>query len=498
MKPKPFRDLDWSPSQARELGEHAVNLWIEFLEGLRELPIRRRETPEEVREAVLREVPEAPLPTADLVAYLRSVVLEHSMYPGHPGFMAYISGAGTVPGTAADLIATGLNQNVGGWRLSPAATEIEQHLVRWLASQMGLPPGSGGLLTSGGAMANFIALKVARDRALGPRAREDGVRGAPPMRIYASEDAHDTNDRAADMLGLGHGSVRHIAADDQYRMRIPDLVSAIEEDEAAGIRPIAIIGMAGTTATGAIDPLDAIADLCTDRGLWFHVDGAYGAPAAMVPDLRPLFAGIERADSISIDPHKWLYTSHSGGCVLMRDIESLHEAFALHPSYTREDKSVAGTGDDLYEYGPQFSRAFQGLKVWVSLLAHGRAAYVQRIAHDVELARYLHRRVEERPEFERMAPTTLSIACFRYAPPDLAGVSGRDEYLDELNERLMIELQLDGRVFPSNAVLGGRFALRACIVNFRTEAEEMDLLLDTAAELGGTLDGELRPEALRP
>jgi aromatic-L-amino-acid/L-tryptophan decarboxylase len=178
-------------------------------------------------------------------------------------------------------------------------------------------------------------------------------------------------------------------------------------------------------------------------------------------------------------------------------VEQLHEAFSLHPSYTREDKSIAGTGDDLYSFGPQFSRGFQGLKVWVSLLAHGRAAYVRRIGHDVELASYLHRRVDERPEFEPMAPTVLSIACFRYVPPDLPGGEGRDEYLDRLNERLMIELQLDGRVFPSNAILRGRFALRACIVNFRTEAEEMDLLLDAAAELGAGLDRELRPAALR-
>jgi glutamate/tyrosine decarboxylase-like PLP-dependent enzyme len=497
VKPEPFPDLDWDPKRARDFGEQAVDLWTELLERLRQLPIRRRESREAVRDAVLRPVPEEPLPVDELVEYLREVVLEHSMYPGHPGFMAYVSGAGTVPGAAADLLAAAVNQNVGGWRLSPAATEIEQNLTRWLATEMGLPEGSGGLFTSGGAMANFIGLKVARDRALGPRAREDGVRGAPPMRIYASEDVHDTNDRAADMLGLGHGSVRHIPTDDRYRVRVDALRSAIAEDRAAGIRPIAVIAVAGTTATGAIDPLEEIADICAERGLWFHIDGAYGAPAAMVPDLRPQFAGIERADSIAIDPHKWLYTPHSGGCILMRDMEQLHDAFRLHPSYTREDKSIAGTGEDLMEFGPQFSRGFQGLKVWVSLLAHGRAAYVRRIGHDVELARYLHRCVEERPEFEPMAPTVLSIACFRYVPSDLPGGSGRDEYLDALNERLMIELQLDGRVFPSNAVLRGRFALRACIVNFRTEAEEMDLLLDAAAELGTRLDRELRPSALR-
>jgi glutamate/tyrosine decarboxylase-like PLP-dependent enzyme len=313
------------------------------------------------------------------------------------------------------------------------------------------------------------------------------------MAIYASEDVHDTNDRAADMLGLGSSSVRHIPTDDAYRIRLDALEAAIEQDEAASIRPIGVIGVAGTTATGAIDPLPELADLCAERGIWFHVDGAYGAPGAMSPTLRPLFTGMERADSISIDPHKWLYTSLAIGCVLVRDFELLHEAFALHPSYTIEDKALAGTGDDLYAYGPQFSRGFQGLKLWVSLLAHGRAAFAGRLAHDVELAKYLNRRVQERPVFEIMAPTVLSITCFRYVPVDLPDGDGRDEYLDLLNGRIMTELQLGGHVFPSNAVLRGRFSLRACIVNFRTEAEEMDLLLDLAAEAGDKLDQQLRP-----
>jgi glutamate/tyrosine decarboxylase-like PLP-dependent enzyme len=348
-------------------------------------------------------------------------------------------------------------------------------------------------------MASFIGLKLARDRKAGWDVRAEGLLGHPQLVVYGSEEVHSVTLRAADMLGLGRDAVRELPTDDEYRLRLDALRQAVEEDRAAGRRPTAVVASAGTVATGAIDPLEEIADLCAGEDLWFHVDGAYGGPGVLAEELRPLFAGIERADSIAFDPHKWLYTPHSGGCVLVRDLADLPRSFSIHEhaSYVFEDKERTGTGLDGNEMGPQFSRGFWALKVWVSLLAHGRRAYARRIAHDVELAKYLGQRVDERPEFERMAPVTLSICCFRYVPPDLPQSAGREEYLDELNQRLMTEIQVSGRVYPSNAVLRGRFTLRSCIVNFRTEAEEMDLLLDVAAELGSKLDAEIRPENLR-
>jgi aromatic-L-amino-acid decarboxylase len=498
-RPEPFRDLDWDPKRARELGERALDLWEELLERLRDLPVSRYEGVDRVREAVGLEVPDQPMPLDDLVAHLREVVLERSMYPGHPGFMAYITGPGTVPGAAADLLAAGLNPNLGGWRLSPAASEIEGHLTRWFAGRFGLPEGAGGLVLSGGAMAGFVGLKLARDRRAGWDVRAEGLLGKPQLTLYGSDEVHSINYRAADMLGLGRQAVRSIPTDDDYRMRVDALRAAIEEDVAAGRRPIAVVASAGTVATGAIDPLDEIAEVCAEHGVWMHVDAAYGGPAAMTDQLRPLFRGIERADSIAFDPHKWLYTPHSGGCLLVRDVEDLPRSFSIaeYSAYVHEDKERTGTGVDGINLGPQFSRGFWALKVWVSLLAHGWDAYQQRIAHDVKLATYLRDRGEEHPEFEVMAPTVLSITCFRYVPAGLPQRAEREEYLDELNERLMTEIQLDGRVYPSNAVLGGRFCLRSCIVNFRTEAQEMDLLLDVASELGTKLDAELRPAALR-
>ena len=496
-RPEPVADLDWSPERARAFVDRVSDLYEEFLTRLRELPITRGRPATDVREAVAIDVPEEPMPDEELFAYLRDVVFEHSVYPGSPGFMAYVSGSGTVPGAAADLLASAVNMNLGGWMLSPSATEIELQLTRTLASWFGLPPGSGGLIVSGGAMANFVALKAARDRRAGWDVRRLGVAAGPPLRIYLSEETHVVSARAADMLGLGTDAVRIVPVDDEYRVRLDALRDAIARDRDDGIRPIAIVASAGTVATGAIDPLAEVADLCAEQGLWFHVDAAYGGPAAFTEDLRPLFHGIERADSIAFDPHKWLYTPHSGGCVLVREEQALPDSFSITASYTFQDKETTGRGVDGNQLGPQFSRGFWALKVWLSLLAHGRRAYARRISHDAALARYLGARVMERADFELVAPVGLSICCFRYVPPDLPEAEGRDAYLDLLNERLMTQTQQEGRVFFSNAVLGGRFVLRVCIVNFRTEAEDLDLVLDVAAEAGAALDAALRPAELR-
>jgi glutamate/tyrosine decarboxylase-like PLP-dependent enzyme len=391
--------------------------------------------------------------------------------------------------------------NAGGWLLAPAATEIELHLCRWFARDVfGMGSTAGGELTSGGAMANLIGLKVARDQKAGWDVRAEGVAAGPPLALYLSTETHVVSDRAADTLGIGAANVRHVRVDDGARMRVDDLADQIARDRGAGMRPFAVVGTAGTVSTGAVDPLDEIADLCAAEGIWFHVDAAYGGPAMLAEDLRPLFAGIERADSIAFDPHKWLYTPHSGGCLLVRDMDVLRQSFDAYAAYTVQDKEATGHGIDLGRHGPNFSRGFWSLRVWVSLLAHGREAYARRISHDAALARYLGARAEEREDFELCAPVGLSIACFRFVPPDLpvdANTADRESYLSELNQRLMTEIQLDGRVFCSNAILDGRFTLRVCIVNFRTEADEIDLVLDVAAELGAKLDVDLRPEGLR-
>ena len=497
--PDPVTDLAWEPERARAFVDDVADIYEEVLTRLDELPVIPAHGAKEVRKGVVLDVPEEPMPEPELVDYLRRMTFEHSAFLGHPRFYAYVSGAGTVPGAAADLLASGINMNAGGWRLSPSATEIELALTRWFAHDMfGMPEGAGGALTSGGAMANLIALKVARDARAGWDIRAEGVAAGPPLGFYLSSETHVVSDRAADMLGVGAGNVRHVPVDDGYRMRVDELRVAVARDRAAGVRPIAVVANAGTVATGAVDDLTAVADVCRDEDLWMHVDAAYGGPAVLADDLRPSFAGIERADSIAFDPHKWLYTPLSGGCVLVRDTELMRRAFDLeYVSYIVKDEEHTDWGIDLGRHSPNFSRGFWSLRVWVSLLAHGRAAYARRISHDAALARYLGELVTERDDFELMTPVGLSITCFRYVPQGLAEAEGRDEYLDRLNERLMTEIQLGGRAYCSNAVLGDRFCLRSCIVNYRTEAGDVEALIDIAAEIGRALDAELRPEGLR-
>ena len=484
--PEPVRDLDWDPERADAFLERARALWVRFLGELTQLPVGRSWPQGAVADAVALAVPEAPMRDDELFEHLRNVMFDHSVYPGHPRFMGYITGAGTVPGAVADLLASTLNQNLGGWRHSPAATEIELALTRWFAARFGLPSSAAGMITSGGAMANFTCLKIARDRTAGWDVRTHGLAGGQRLVIYASSEVHAVVWRAADMLGLGTEAVRPVPVDDGFRMRPDALRAVLEADRLSGLRGFAVVGTAGTTATGAIDPLAEIADVAAEHGLWFHVDAAYGGGAALAPSLRPLLAGIERADSIAFDPHKWMSTPHSGGCALLRDITHAYDSFHYSATYTVEDRERTGSTFDFGSHGPQWSRGFAALKIWVSLLAHGSDAYARRIEHDTELIRYLAALVEDHPELELATPPSLSICCFRYVPRD---ADRDDATIDRLNERIMTELQVGGRAYLSNAILHGRFLLRACIVNFRTEASDVRALLEEVVMLGRRLAG---------
>ena len=481
--------LDWTADQARALGQQGLELWCELLRTLPERPVSSAWSPSAL-EAITPPIPEEPFSNDELVSFARSV-MELATYPGHPRFMGYICGAGTVPGAVADLLAAALNANAGGFRVGPGAITIETYLTGWFATEVfGLPEGAFGLFTSGGALANLIALKVARDVCGGAAVRERGVSGIP-MAVYASEEAHVVIDRAVDMLGMGSACLRKIPVDDAGRMRIDALERALEEDARAGVRPAAIVATAGTTATGAIDPVDEVAELAARRKTWFHVDGAYGAVACLSERLKPLFRGIERADSIAFDPHKWLSTPIGGGCLVAREPEKLKNSFGMPlPAYVRQDKERTGDGIDLGLYGPEFSRSFYAFKVFFSLLAHGRRPYAASIERNVDLVRYLAESVDTHPNMERMSDGKLSVCCFRYVPSTLRG---DDQALDALNERLMTELQVDGRAFCSGSVVRGRFALRACIVNFRTGKEDVDALLRVVEDIGRRTLAEIRP-----
>jgi glutamate/tyrosine decarboxylase-like PLP-dependent enzyme len=488
QRPAPVAELDWGSERMRALAGRAVELYAEFLDGLDGMPIARDVPAARVRDAVVRPVPDEGLEDDELIGHLRDVLIDWGVQCGHPRFLAYVTGSGTVPGAVADMLASAVNMNVGGWQLSPSASEIETALMRWFCDRFGMPRTAGGLLVSGGAMANMVGLKAARDHAAGWDTRRDGMAAGPPLAIYATEETHVVTDRAADALGLGTAAVRRLPVDERMRMVPSALAERIAADRGAGVRPMAVVATAGTTSTGAVDPIDEIAVVCAEQGVWLHVDAAYGGPAVLADDLRPQLAGIERADSIAFDPHKWLYIAQSAGCVLVRDLQHLADSYQVHATYVWQDRERTGAGISIGELGPQYSRGFQALKVWVSLLAHGSSGYARRISHDADLAHYMAARVRERPDMQLAAPVGLSICCFAYVPERPAP----GEYVSRLNERIMTELQLDGRVYISNAILGDRFVLRACFVNHRTEAEDVDAVLDVVAELGARLDTEMR------
>lgn len=344
-------------------------------------------------------------------------------------------------------------------------------------------------MVSGGNMANMVALLAARRARADWDVRQDGLRGGgAPLVVYASGEAHTWLQKATDLFGLGLGAIRWIETDRDQRMKVSDLERAVAADRKARNRPFFVVGTAGTVSTGAVDPLVDIGALCRRHELWFHVDGAYGAPAAALPEASADLKALSLADSIAVDPHKWLYAPLEAGCTLVRDARHLHDAFAFHPRYY----AFADGGSDepptnFHEYGPQNSRGFRALKVWMALRQVGRSGYERMIRDDIELARVMHQAVSRHPELEPFT-CQLSITTFRYVPAGVdRNAAQAQEYLDELNRQIVERLQLGGEIFVSNAVIGGRYVLRACIVNFRTTREDVEAVPAIVARVGAEL-----------
>ena len=485
--------LEMRPEEFRSLGHAMVDRIADFLGTLRDRPVAGSQQPATIRERLgaggLPEQGAAPGPLLEEAARL---LFENSVLPGHPRFLAYVVGAGAPIGALADLLAASVNQNVGAWHLAPMATEIEAQTVRWIAELLGYPTNGGGLLTSGGNMANFVGFLAAR-HAKAPwdaRTRGIGAAGAPALRLYATAETHTWLHKAVDLFGLGTDAIRWVGADSQLRLDVDDLERLIREDRAAGRLPFLIVASGGTVSTGAVDPLPRIAGIARREGLWFHVDGAYGGFATGVSGAPADLAGLALADSVAVDPHKWLYAPLEAGCALVRDPSILRATFEYRPPYypAESDEDLV----DYHSHGPQNSRGLRALKVWLGLRMAGRAGYRAMIADDIALARRLFEAAGRHPELEAVT-LGLSITTFRYVPPDMAAPAGRDEaYLDRLNTELLERVQRGGEAFLSNAVVNGRFLLRSCIVNFRTSAADVDEVCEIAARVGRDVDREMR------
>ena len=423
----------------------------------------------------------------EVLSFVRQHVMPFPFGNSHPRFFGFINATADPVGITADYLAASMNPNC--WGGDHAAVHVENEVMRWIAQIVGYPAAAEGILVSGGSMANFTALAAAR-RAMTPgNVREDGLAGdgRPHLAVYASDQVHHCVDKAVDLLGIGTRNLRKIPTDESFRIRLDLLEDAISRDRRAGFLPAIVVGNAGTVNTGAIDPLEELAELCRRESLWFHADGAYGAMARLSPALAPLFTGLERADSIAADPHKWLYVPYEAGAALVREPGRLAATFRKFPEYLATDPESPFPGPVWFaERGVELSRGFKALKVWMGLMTHGARAYAKSIENDVALARFLADGVDQRPEFERMADQELSIVNFRYRP---SGAALSDDEVDRLNRAIVNRLVGDGSFLLAPTILKGRTAMRACIVNFRTTEEDLTFLLDEASRVGSELAG---------
>jgi aromatic-L-amino-acid decarboxylase len=472
----------------RKIGHALVDQLADALASVPTGPVARDETVDAVRASVTRggALPEVGVDADALLRVTTAQLFSHSLFNAHPRFFGYITAPPAPVGVFGDFIASALNANVGSWRLSPAATEIEAETVRWIAEFIGFPSDAGGLLVSGGNMANFVCFFAARAARTPWDVRREGVSDAAGRRLacYASSETHTWIQKAADLSGLGTNAIRWIPTDGGLRMDAAALERAIDGDLAAGHVPFLVVGTAGTVSTGAVDPLIRISEICQTRGLWFHVDGAYGGFAAALPDASHDLRALSFADSVAVDPHKWLYAPLEAGCALVRDRSKLEGAFAYHPPYYRLDDYV-----NFVNFGMQNSRGFRALKVWLALQHAGAAGYRQMIATDITLAKRLAVAIACESDLD-VITQNLSIVTFRYVPPALRasmGTAESERELNRVNEQLLDRIQRGGRAFVSNAVVGGRYVLRACIVNFHTTEADVDALpgivLDAARSL---------------
>lgn len=480
--------LDLPSSEFRAMGRELVDRIADLLDSFGQRPVTPGESPSTVR-ALLGQggLPDEGEPAADLLRRTAEMVIDHSLYNGHPRFLGYITGSPHPIGILADMLAAAVNPNVAGWNLSPVASEMEVQTVRWIAEVIGYPADCGGILVSGGAMANYVGFLAGRHRKAPWPVREQGTlgpSGAGRLRVYCSVDTHTWIQKATDMFGLGTEAVRWVETDGKGRMSLEALERRVEEDQAAGDHPLMVIGTAGAVGTGAVDPLAAIANMCQDHGLWFHADGAYGALAAQAPGAPPELSAIARADSVAVDPHKWLYAPLEAGCALVRDPEALRGAFSYMPPYYRFDEVSGEAPISFFEYGPQNSRGFRALKVWLGLKQVGRQGYLKMIGDDIALARHLYNIADKHDELEAIM-CHLSIVCYRYVPPGVDPADpGNQERLNAVNEALLDRMQAGGEAFVSNAVIEGRYALRGCVVNFRTTRQDVEAIADLTVRLG--------------
>ena len=478
--------FEMNSEEFKSAGYKLIDQIAEFIGGIRDRPVTKGEKPAEIRAALgIRSLPQDGNTVDQVLGKASKLMFDHSLLNGHPKFWGYITASAAPIGALGDLLASSVNSNCGAFILSPMATEIEKQTVSWLAELIGYDTDCGGILVSGGNMANFTGFLAGRTAKAPKSIKSEGVVSVKKrMMIYCSKGTHTWIDKAASLFGHGTDAVRWIPTNSVHQMDNNLLEKAIQEDLEKGLQPFMVVGTAGDVSMGVVDDLKGIAEISEKYDLWFHADGAYGVPAACLSSESSTFEGLASADSIALDPHKWLYAPLEAGCTLVKNRQHLIDTFSSHPEYYNFDKNDSDPETNFFEFGLQNSRGFRALKVWLMLQQVGRKAYEQMIGDDIELARLMFDLAEGRPELQAVSHS-LSITTFRYVPEnlDLKGEE-RVAYLNKLNENLVDVLQAGGEVFVSNAVVNGDYCLRACITNFRTTAQDCHDLIEIAVSEG--------------
>ncbi|WP_255198387.1 pyridoxal phosphate-dependent decarboxylase family protein [Halorarius litoreus] len=501
---------DLNPDTFRQLGYRTVDMLADYYAGIDTRPVYVQATPEEVAAAFDEPLPETGMEPSAILDAVEERVIPYATHNPSPRYFGFVMGSGTPLSPLAGAIAAAVNMNAGGWHPGPSATEIERRCIRWLAEAIGYPADTGGLLTSGGTMANFTALLSALRHQTDYETTGSGLQGGdhPRYTLYmADHEGHSSIVRVADMLNLGREAVRLVPSHDDFTMDVAALEAMLDADEANGDQPFCVIGQAGSINVSVVDPLDEIADVCAARDLWFHADGACGAVGAMVPELAPRYAGMERADSVTLDPHKWLFIPYACGAVLVRDQQVLAKTFAMDAAYLRGSVGETPEEFDYYEFGPEMSREFRALKLWMSLKHYGLAGYRDLLRKNVDCAHHLDGLVRDHDDFAAVQDPNLFIYSFRYVPADLqtALVDPPDvpldrvhEYLDELNQAIIDEVVKSGLAFLTTTSIHGHRALRMSICSHRTTTDDIEMVFEALAETGARLDAEWRESASLP
>ena len=474
---------DWNAMRA--LGHRMVDDIMSYLETVRDRPVWQP-LPRQVKEYMQQPLPRQPQGAESAYRDFLKNILPHPMGNIHPRFWGWVIGTGTPLGALAEMLAAAMNPNLGG--AEHVANHVEGQVIDWCKEMMGYTNDASGLLVSGGSMANLVGLTVARNTKAEFDLRRQGVPAAPrKMILYGSVETHSSVQKAVELLGLGGDALRMVPVNSKYEIDIPCLKKFIAEDFAAGYYPFCIIGNAGTVNTGAFDNLSELADICEREGMWFHVDGAFGALAALCPELMELVHGMDKADSIAFDLHKWLYMPIEVGCALVRSEEDHRRAFSLTADYLAHGgkRGLIAGSHWFSDYGIQLSRGFRALKVWMSIKEHGIEKYGRLILQNVRQANYLARLVDSEPDLERLAPVPLNIVCFRFMAEGM-----NDDALNQLNQEILIQLHESGIAAPSYTTLNGKYAIRAAITNHRSQRDDFNLLVSEVVHLGKKLTKE--------